>query len=66
MASYNNGCEEIIELGPFDSCSTTCDLIIDFFSVLCNDNLTEVEASDDYYDITTVFDSTKLCLSKKS
>ncbi|NNF36336.1 MAG: T9SS type B sorting domain-containing protein, partial [Saprospiraceae bacterium] len=45
------GCSAIYSTESLISCSTTCDLTIDLFTLTCNDNNSPSDASDDFYDL---------------
>jgi gliding motility-associated-like protein len=47
-----NGCMDTQQVGPLNSCSTDCLLTIASLTKVCNDNGTNADPIDDFYDFT--------------
>lgn len=47
-----SGCEVQAMAGPFVPCSSECSLTIDILELTCSDNGTDLDPTDDYYDVS--------------
>lgn len=51
LTDLESGCSEDIDLGELPTCSTSCELSIDLLDATCNNNGTDIDPSDDFYEL---------------